>query len=344
MGTLATRNAGEIAATQPGPMGEAIEAALAQGDLAKLSVPQRIEWYKHRCAAAGLNPASRPFEYITLQGKLTLYATKACTDQLSGIHGLSHEILSRETVEGLHVVTVRIRSRAGRTTEDIGAVPVQGLRGPDLANALMKAVTKAKRRATLSICGLGDVVDESELDTIADARICDDRGSLIPPNNNSGHGRGQYASPSHVREYMQAMETYVAKRNAAWLDTWAEADGSIKEGVKDLCNIWQADNHLAKWAKETGRLDANSFDERGVKNRQIGLYTAIVYHRSKDDRRALTKELARYLDEKESRAREAITLSIEGPDKAEETQEAATDNADPFDDLTDDNWEPGANG
>ena len=40
--------------------------------------------------------------------------------------------------------------------------------GDTLANALMKASTKAKRRATLSICGLG-VLDESEIETIPGA-------------------------------------------------------------------------------------------------------------------------------------------------------------------------------
>src|SRR5690606_14334225 len=42
--------------------------------------------------------------------------------------------------------------------------------GPDeLANALMKAETKAKRRATLSICGLG-MMDESEIETVEGAQ------------------------------------------------------------------------------------------------------------------------------------------------------------------------------
>ena len=36
-----------------------------------------------------------------------------------------------------------------------------------LANAIMKAETKAKRRVTLSICGLG-MLDETELETIKD--------------------------------------------------------------------------------------------------------------------------------------------------------------------------------
>ena len=35
----------------------------------------------------------------------------------------------------------------------------------DLANAFMKAETKAKRRVTLSICGLG-ILDETEIETI----------------------------------------------------------------------------------------------------------------------------------------------------------------------------------
>jgi hypothetical protein len=44
-------------------------------------------------------------------------------------------------------------------------VNISGLKGDNYANALMKCVTKAKRRVTLSIVGLG-MLDESELDTI----------------------------------------------------------------------------------------------------------------------------------------------------------------------------------
>jgi hypothetical protein len=44
-------------------------------------------------------------------------------------------------------------------------VPLGNLRGEALANALMRAETKAKRRVTLSIAGLG-WLDETELDTM----------------------------------------------------------------------------------------------------------------------------------------------------------------------------------
>ena len=45
---------------------------------------------------------------------------------------------------------------------------IAGLKGDALANGLMKAETKAKRRCTLSLCGLG-MLDESEIETIPGA-------------------------------------------------------------------------------------------------------------------------------------------------------------------------------
>ncbi len=54
-----------------------------------------------------------------------------------------------------------------RTDESIGAVPLP-TSPADKANAMMKAETKAKRRVTLSICGLG-MLDETEIETIAGA-------------------------------------------------------------------------------------------------------------------------------------------------------------------------------
>jgi hypothetical protein len=53
----------------------------------------------------------------------------------------------------------------GRCTESIGAVSIINLKGEAYANAVMKAETKAKRRATLDLLGLG-VLDESEAESI----------------------------------------------------------------------------------------------------------------------------------------------------------------------------------
>jgi hypothetical protein len=65
---------------------------------------------------------------------------------------------------------VTAQDPAGRLDHDFGVVNIAGLKGADLANAMMKALTKAKRRATLSIAGLG-WLDETELDTMPRARL-----------------------------------------------------------------------------------------------------------------------------------------------------------------------------
>lgn len=160
-------NGQELAKTQV-VSSEAIERVLIGGNLAELSPDQRLSYYNRVCESVGLNPLTKPFEYITLNGKLTLYARKDCTDQLRKLHGVSITIVAREHHDGVYVVTARAQLADGRSDESIGAVSVGGLKGDSMANAVMKAETKAKRRVTLSICGLG-MLDETEAETIPGA-------------------------------------------------------------------------------------------------------------------------------------------------------------------------------
>lgn len=147
----------------------AIEAALIQGDISKLSGEQRIAYYKAMCDSLGLNPMTQPFSYLRLNGKDVLYANKCATDQLRKIHGVSIHKLETQVVEGICVVTACARDKDGKEDSEVGAVDIKGLTGEKLANAMMKASTKAKRRVTLSICGLG-MLDESEVDSIPGAQ------------------------------------------------------------------------------------------------------------------------------------------------------------------------------
>lgn len=149
---------------------EIIERLIAVGDLKGLSPEERSRYYIATCESLGLNPLTRPFEYITLNGKMVLYARKDATEQLRTLRQVSVEIRSREKIDDLYVVTSRAITPDGRTDESIGAVNIKGLSGENLANALMKAETKSKRRVTLSICGLG-ILDETEVETIREARI-----------------------------------------------------------------------------------------------------------------------------------------------------------------------------
>lgn len=148
--------------------GQVAEQVLIRGDLAALNHQERASYYVRICESLGLNPMTKPFEYLNLNGKLVLYALKACTDQLRSIHGVSITELTEAERDGVYIVTAHVCDRHGRTDIGKGAVTIANLRGDALANALMKAETKAKRRATLSLCGLG-FLDETEIETIPES-------------------------------------------------------------------------------------------------------------------------------------------------------------------------------
>lgn len=145
---------------------EAIEQVLVNGDLAKLTPAQRVSYYNRMCQSLGLNPLTKPFDYIALNGKLVLYAKRDAAEQLRKIHGVSITDMQTQKFDDVYVVTVKAQDKTGRMDMSTGAVPLANLKGEALANALLKCETKAKRRVTLSICGLG-MLDETEVESIA---------------------------------------------------------------------------------------------------------------------------------------------------------------------------------
>lgn len=144
---------------------EAIETALIRGDLKLLTVPQRLEYYNQVCDSLGLNPLTQPFGYHEFNNKVVLYAKKDATEQLRKLHSVSVTKLERDILDDLVIVTAYVSGAGNRTDVGTGAVSIGKLTGEAKANAIMKAETKAKRRATLSLCGLG-ILDETELDSI----------------------------------------------------------------------------------------------------------------------------------------------------------------------------------
>jgi len=150
------------------PTSEAIERVVVQGDLSQLTPAERVGYYKSVCQSLGLNPLTGPLAFITLNGRLVLYAKKDAADQLREIHGVSIGKPDIQFQDDLILVTVAAHDAKGREDSDVGIVKTTDMRG-DKANAIMKAVTKAKRRVTLSICGLG-FLDETEVETIPEAK------------------------------------------------------------------------------------------------------------------------------------------------------------------------------
>lgn len=149
--------------------GETIEKLALAGDVGGLTRDEKINYYRSLCDRVGLDAATQPFKLLKLNGKEVFYCDRSGTQQLSRLHGVSHEVKAREIINGCYVVTARAFQANGRATESIGAVPVEHLKGEALCNAYMKAETKAKRRATLDLLGLG-MLDESEVDSIPNAQ------------------------------------------------------------------------------------------------------------------------------------------------------------------------------
>ena len=171
---------------------QTLEKVVIGGDLSGLTAGERLSYYSKVCESVGLNPLTKPFEYITLNERLVLYALRSCTDQLRKIHHISVQIVSRELADGVYVVTAKATMPDGREDESIGAVSLEkeignwetsqggkkyfkgngqfkALNPDDRANAIMKAETKAKRRVTLSICGLS-MLDETEISSIPNGK------------------------------------------------------------------------------------------------------------------------------------------------------------------------------
>ncbi len=148
-------------------LAEIAESALIQGDLRGMTPAQRIQYYLQLCESVGLNPLTKPFIYVEMKGKLVLYPRKEAANQLAKNHGISFSEPKVEVTQELITVTISVRDRNGRTDSDMGIVPTpKG--AEDKANAIMKAITKAKRRAVFSLVGMSDA---EEIETNRNAEI-----------------------------------------------------------------------------------------------------------------------------------------------------------------------------
>jgi hypothetical protein len=168
-----------------------LEQVIIKGDLAKLTETERVAYYNAVCQSLGLNPLTRPFDYIVLNGRLQLYARRDATDQLRNLHRVSITSLEPKQVGDLVVVVASGRTANGREDTATGVVNVKGLMGENLANAMMKAETKAKRRLTLSLVGLGFLTEDEVADIQADV---DRQAPPVHPRSLVDHVRARRAA------------------------------------------------------------------------------------------------------------------------------------------------------
>ena len=150
------------------------------GDTTKLTAPHRQTLLEGLSRALGLNPLSQPVIFLKTQGREVLYVTKVGTDQIA-----ARARLKRRTIQGpelrkiagrdLVFCQVEVTAPDGRSETATATLPLS-----DVVNDLMKAETKAKRRATLSLVGLG-LLAEDELETMSLGDAPSDNGDPITP-------------------------------------------------------------------------------------------------------------------------------------------------------------------
>jgi len=190
-----------------------LEKVILNQDLSSLTGEQRVNFYYQVCDQYGLDPFTRPFEFIKMNNKLVLYATKSCASALQELKSISVEIVKQEQFQDVWIVTVRgtranEKAADGRViAENVGITPIKGLSGDALSNSIMKAVTKAQRRLILQMCGLGST-DETELQSIANVSPqpvvkveVDEQGEIaaeevIPPEVSTVAKRVQAPTPN----------------------------------------------------------------------------------------------------------------------------------------------------
>lgn len=211
----------------------AIEQALTVGDVSKMDAHTRVQFYQALCASCGLNVLTRPFILLKTQsGELHWYLTAAGADQLRKLHKVSTKIVSRERSDDqLYTVTVQVTAPDNRQEESQGIVYVGGLKGQELGNALMKASSKALRRATLAICGLGLTMADEESGQAVPFDPQTGDVQMPPPRSEAAtllHAVGQW-----FRQQPKAVREKVAQ--AVWHCTLAEMPHL---GVDDLAAGW----------------------------------------------------------------------------------------------------------
>jgi hypothetical protein len=154
---------------------EIIRKVVMRGDLSDLTPEEQINYYMQRCERLGLDPSSRPFDFLETRDKesgktkVTLYPNKECAAQLIKKDSVSIDRLDCTEENGVYKIFAHVRTPDGRTGINLSVVKVKGLEGKNYENAVKRCATQAIRRATLMLCGLGDT-DESEIGDIPNAR------------------------------------------------------------------------------------------------------------------------------------------------------------------------------
>ncbi|MEA5595688.1 hypothetical protein [Rivularia sp. UHCC 0363] len=207
---------------QPGAIARAQDS---NGDLSRLTEVERKIVYIEMCKAYDLNPLSFPLDYIKGdKGTLKIYLNSVGASQLRDRFEVSTRIKSRELLEDIWVVVVEAQ-RGNRTEEATGAASIfnkYGETSPTAkVNALKKAETQAKRRATLSICGFG--WDDEESGKVLKAEFHDPPEDVIVRSAcSSAESQGDTLTRSQLPPAIDNSEIWRTWKNPEDAIAWAK--------------------------------------------------------------------------------------------------------------------------
>ena len=199
-----------------------IDSLVLRGDISLLNAQDRARYYIEYCQQLGLNPASNPLAILKLNGKEVLYPTRGATDQLAAIHRLNREVIEGPEIRDfggtkLLYCKVKVTHPNGRVETALATLP-----GRVDDNALMKLETKAKRRGTLSILGLG-MLDETEIESIPNTAKED-----VPPIN-IGVIEAEKPRATAVSKFREALSLLAEANIWTCAELWLEYESDLRE-------------------------------------------------------------------------------------------------------------------
>ncbi len=140
-----------------------INAYLRTGELQGFSDEMLNDIYAKECRRLNLDPFDRPFDVISFKkGSLRLYLTSKGNDTLAAIHNISRVTIHQPQVRVVQkALLVYCQSEAilpaGRRQSASAFLPYNEV---TLATDLMKIETKAERRATMKLMGIGALLED----------------------------------------------------------------------------------------------------------------------------------------------------------------------------------------
>jgi hypothetical protein len=204
-----------------------VESQLAYHSIGTMTEEERRRFILSLCASLRIVPIGTelPIDIIQVENDFgapveKLYFRKGAADQLAVNHNVSFSTVQRPSeaiVHGVHVIVASERASlpTGRGLDEEGVVPTpiqqRGMSDEQyvlsVANAMMHAKTKARRRAVLALLGLG-FVDESELHSMRVRRPvpanspapANSQTAVVANDANDSHVANPESSEAHAGE------------------------------------------------------------------------------------------------------------------------------------------------